>query len=214
MRKLIITVITIVSAIIIWQYLEYRKANSRVASEIRLQEIDFPENPQLKKHIYELTSEMDSETKENPVYIVSILTTPFRYDVNKLKVVINWYKNLYFTDNDYFAGYFQEGNSVFIVGVCEIKAQLVRPGKSWKTFKSQPAYPLFGKNVRWSYCYKYESGGFTPDLNAVRMEFDGKIAQQYRDSIDVFQEFPLTEYPIIYKPRDPFSFVDSEYLMP
>lgn len=183
MRKLIITVIAIVCTLIIWQYLEYRKANSRVLPEIRLQEIYFPDNPQLKKQISDMVADMDPETKENPVYIVSIFTSPYRYDVNKLKVVINWYKNLYFANEDCFAGYFQEGNSVFIVGISELEVRLVRPGKSWRTFKSQTAYPLFGENVRWSYSYKYDSFGFTPFLKAERVEFDERIAKWYRDTI-------------------------------
>lgn len=183
MKRIIIILAIIVCGLSAWQCIEYFNANSRVIPEIRLQEIEFPENPGLKERICGMVAEMDPETKRKPVYLVNIFNDTPHIMTSNLIVMINWYKNPYFCYDDDYSGYFREGNSLFIVGMSDVWMRIVDPGKSWRTFKSQPAYPLFGKNVRWSYSFEIDSCGFSPKWGAVRMEFDDKTAQNYRDSL-------------------------------
>lgn len=220
-KKITITVVIIVSILILWQYLEYRKANSRILPEVRLQEVDFHDSPQLKKLIYDMATEMNPETKENPIYIVSIFNTtgplPILFSNKeewRLKIVINWYKNIYFCRYG-LSGYFVEGNSVFIVGYSIIPLHIVSPGKSWRTFKSQTAYPLFGKNIKRDYSYiidyKIDPTRFSAENDSARMVFDEKTARRYRDSISLLVKSTDEDIDSI---LSSYGVVDRGYRMP
>lgn len=199
---IIIIVLAIIFGVIVWSYIEWHNANSNVIPEIRLQEIDFPENPQIKKKIYQLTERMDSETKGNRIYIVNIYCnriSALKGDINDLRITINWVKDIYSCSKN-FQGYFLEENSIFIVRGSEIPIEIVSPGKSWRIFKSQTAYPFIGKNVRWSYCYSLIYGNVFELYAPKRLEFNEKIARRYRDSLDIvmkvclFNDIDINEY--------------------
>lgn len=218
MKKFTLILIITVIGIGLWLFVGYTIENINVVPQIRIQKISFPDYPRLNKQILDMTAEMDDETKENRTYFINIFKFPDslqQTDSGKLKVIINHYKHNYFRQME-FNGYFVEGESIFIVGQSDIRLQLVTPGKSWRTFKSQTAYPFFGKNVQWSYCFCVDSCGFKQIKEPRRLEYDAEIAEKYRDSInDAYYE--KLDYEIEYRKKmylDDFINADLQNSMP
>lgn len=212
MKKITLILIAIIIGAGLWRFVEYTIENIESALDLRIQKIAFPDHPRLSRQILEMTEEMDDETKENRIYFVNIFRIPDslqQSDSDKLKVIINHYKNDYFKTD--FNGYFVEGNSTFIVGYSAIPMQIVSPGKSWRTFKSKPAYPFWGKNVCWSYCFSVNSCDFTQIKIPRRMEYDAEIAQKYRDSINVIYDKKLG-YEIEHRKKKIYldDFIDAD----
>lgn len=88
-------------------------------------------------------------------------------------------------------------------------------GKSWRTFKSQTAYPLFGKNIKRDYSYiidyKIDPTRFSAENDSARMVFDEKTARRYRDSISLLVKSTDEDIDSI---LSSYGVVDRGYRMP
>lgn len=184
MKKIIYVVIAVIAGLFIWQCVKFEYDNCDYIPEIRLPEVCFPENPQLKRQISEMVADLrDDEVPGSGIYIVRISygEGSLGYENrNKININIEWYKSTDY-DNRIFCGYFTDNNRTFIIHTYRLPVQIISPGKSWRTFKPEPFFPLFGKNIKWTREFVIESGKYSL-VKASRWEFNEKIYQESWDS--------------------------------